>query len=41
MNILVNGNNMYIDIIYFRLEHIQQKDKIFINEIKSGIYSVS
>jgi hypothetical protein len=23
-----------------RIEHIQQKDKIFINEIKSGIYSV-
>jgi hypothetical protein len=38
-NIQVSKSNLN-EYISKRLEYIQQKDKIFINEMKSGIFSV-
>jgi hypothetical protein len=38
-NILVTNNNID-EYILKRIDHIQLKDKLFINEIKSGLYSI-
>lgn len=39
MIILLRGKNTLINEIY-RIEHMEIKDKNFINEIKNGIYQV-
>jgi hypothetical protein len=45
--LIENGSEILVmsstldNYIQKRIEHLQQKDKIFIHEIKSGIYSVT